>query len=86
MSAPQVYLYTYRARDGTPHQTRVTVAERGFHEGKVFYMLQSVDGKWPHRPERTVNDAPLMKAVMMTPEEEHEFRNVDLTPEGGGES
>ena len=83
MSNTPIYTYTYQPRGHDQrYTTRVQIIERGEHEGNVIYLMNPIDGKWPHR-DQPENGPPLYRAIVMTPKEEHEWLNVDLVREGG---
>ncbi len=79
----QIYTYTYKpVGHEKTYVTRVWVNERGIQDGALVYLLESVDGEWPHRknPEGAKS---LLRAMVMPPEDEHEWLNNDLVAVDG---
>ena len=84
----QVYLYRYVGKDSIPYEQRVTLYRR-IPGDLVIFLLQSVDGTWPHRlavsPEKikTLTDAGKVAcvAVLIAPEDEEAWRDENLIPE-----
>lgn len=80
MSKP-TYIYTYCSKDGRERfSARVTINDRGEHDGKIIYLLEPVDGVWPHRP-ALPNGKPLIRAITLSSQEEREWLDFDLVEE-----
>jgi hypothetical protein len=79
-----VYRYAYSARDGTRCLARVILFKRAEADDYVLLMLRCVGGAWPDRPELTeadVDGVPVCKGVLLSLDEEDEWRQTNLVPE-----
>jgi len=76
----QVYDYTYLQPDFPhPFTTKVRIFERSEQGGWITLILETVGESWPHRP----NDIGLMRSVVLTLDEAHEYFHYQLVPEDG---
>ncbi len=81
-----VYRFAYPSKAGPRCVARVTLYGRVANEdtGFVLLMLRCVGGAWPDRldvTEKETKGKPVCKGVLMTIEEEHEWRHANLIPE-----
>lgn len=94
MSATEsIYRYTYTSplAKGGRFTARVTLYERMEHQGMILLLLRPI-GRWPDREdlseladEAEKQGVPMVKGVLLFPENEVKWREENLRPEDSGE-